>query len=103
MRSILFLFCFLSCGAFALLYGPGTARADIRECGTPKSSSMETDPGFVYCDIHQRRFAYKESRDEFNRQLDERRANYLAPGLQARKDYEKDLQALYSETNSENH
>lgn len=75
-----------------------TAHAQsVYECGAPEAPGLETDPGFEYCDIHSRRFAYKKSRDEFRAQIEARRENYQAPHSTAMEMYKQDLEGLYGQ------
>lgn len=68
---------------------------EIRQCGTPEEYDLETDPGFVVCDIYQRQLQYKPVADKLKQQLKERQANFAEPRRRAYEQYQKDLQAMH--------
>ncbi len=75
---------------------PLTAQAgQILHCGVPERATVNTDPDIGFCDIYTRQLEYRNSRLALRSQLDERAKNYAAPGIQARKNYRANLQALH--------
>ena len=83
----------LSFFALALLFVSSQSHAQIEACGVPQEPTMETEAQ-TYCDIHQRRLAYRESQQDFKSLLDQRRENYQAPNQEIRSNYQRDLDAL---------
>src|SRR5262245_56206374 len=78
---------------------PAFAASSVVACGTPHIETVTTDPGFEYCDIHNRRFAYKESYDDLKQQIEERHKSYNAPRQQVIKDYQQRLEEYYKNPN----
>ena len=72
------------------------SHAQIEACGVPEDPTIKTE-ATEYCDMHQRRFAYRESRKEFKEILDERRENYQAPQREIKAQYERDLKSLHGQ------
>jgi hypothetical protein len=95
MRIVFYILVVLSLGCFA------TRDATALECGVPEAPNLGADTT-EYCDIHQRRLAYKDSRDEFRGQVQTRRENYIAPALEARKVYDANVQSLHNQAGDYN-
>jgi hypothetical protein len=91
MKLIVFLL------AFTAVIGAQNAHAGSKVVPTepPKVEPVTTDPNFEYIDIHDRRFAYKDSFDVLKQEIDVRRENYNAPNQQALKAYETKLEEKY--------
>lgn len=68
--------------------------AEIVQCGVPTTVTIETENNEKYCDIHQRRLAYREESLKLKEQMHERAKNYAAPKTQALKQYAQDIEAL---------
>ena len=74
---------------------PATAAEPVvTECGVPPPAQLDTG-SIPYCNIHDRRFGYKDEADKFRKLLDERRANYIAPGQKAMNQFKDDLKARH--------
>lgn len=86
-----FVFVFLA-AAFLSLPAPASAGEAVA-CGAPASVTMSTEAQ-DYCNLHQRRFAYREENTKLRGQMDERRENYYAPQSSGIKSYEAELEAL---------
>ena len=75
------------------------------ECGVPLitdedvDAKMPTETG-GRCDIHDRRFAYREEALKMKALLNERQRNYAAPRTQIEKQYKERLEALNQERGS---
>ncbi len=75
---------------------PATAHAgQILQCGAPVSVTINTDPNVQFCDIYTRQLKYRDSLISLQEQLQERAKNYVAPGIEARKNYREALAALH--------
>lgn len=90
---------FLILNLFALaLFLAGTSAVQAGEpvaCGVPAEADMDTEPRDAdYCNIHERRFAYREQAIKLKQQIQERAENYHAPKRAAHEQYIKDLKAL---------
>lgn len=76
---------------------PGLASAgEVVVCGVPEAAEMDT-AGKDYCNLYQRRFAYREEAMKLRQKIHERRENYHAPQSSAVRAYEADLEALNAE------
>ncbi|MCB9983825.1 MAG: hypothetical protein H6861_09180 [Rhodospirillales bacterium] len=74
---------------------------DVYACGVPDSVNVPSETeGF--CDIHQRRFAYREEYLKMREQMQVRAENFAAPRREALEQYKKDLQVLDEIRTSEN-
>jgi hypothetical protein len=78
------------------------SEAEVVVCGIPnnfddKSVFLELDPKMDYCDIFTRQIAYRTESMRLKDRLNERRAYYAAPGMQARKNYRDALETLHEE------
>lgn len=88
MRLILFF-------VLALIFSPFASQAgEIVGCGVPASVTIETDPGFTYCDIYQRQLAYRDEAIKLDRQMKARQINFAAPRIEALKRYQADMEVL---------
>ncbi len=89
MRNICF-----SLSLVAFFITPTSAiSGELRACGVPDHVEIPTETE-GYCDIHQRRFAYREKAIKLKEQMQARAENFAAPRRQALEQYEKDVQAL---------
>lgn len=80
--------------ALIIVFQPlGAQAGEVVGCGVPNSVVMSTETA-DYCDFHQRRFAYHEEALKHKALLQERRENFIAPQIEARKRYEADLEAF---------
>lgn len=84
----------------AFLTLPNIANAQIEACGVPQDPTMETE-ATEYCNMHERRFAYRESREEFKSILNERRENYQAPQREIKAQYQRDLKTLHGQVGND--
>lgn len=80
--------------AFATING-ASAEISMQVCGKPADAKLNPNPDGVYCNIHSRRFDYTEEDVKFRKLMEERRKNYLAPGLQATQQYKNELKARH--------
>lgn len=87
-----FFISFLSVAVFLGLPASVSAGEPIA-CGVPESVGVATEAQ-DYCNLHQRRFAYREEREKLRQQIDERRENYYAPQNSALKAYDAELETL---------
>lgn len=80
---------------FSLPLARATSAADgkVVECGKAVSGDIPTDPGIDFCDIFSRQLEYSESRRKFSAQLRERQKNFIAPRIEAARNYENNLHA----------
>ncbi len=76
------------------------AANEVVHCGTPVDTHINTDPGFIYCNIYDRQIAYREKRLDLMRQLKERQANFAAPGLETYRKYKQDIEELHDSIES---
>lgn len=67
--------------------------AEIQACGIPDPAALNTD-GTDYCDIYTRQMAYRLTRLEHRKLLEERQKNFAAPRDQALKNYKQELETL---------
>lgn len=67
----------------------------IVHCGEPVESSVKTEASIPVCDIYTRQLAYRENILAFRDQLRERQANFAAPSLEARRNYDKMIEELH--------
>jgi hypothetical protein len=67
---------------------------EVVACGVPNAVDMLTEVTADYCDIHQRRFAYRVEALAHKQQIEDRAANYVAPQIEALKRYEADFEGL---------
>lgn len=80
--------------AFAVT-NSASAEISVQACGKPAEAKLNPNPDGVYCNIHNRRFDYTEENVKFRKLMEERRKNYLAPGLQATQQYKNELKARH--------
>lgn len=82
--------------ALALLITAPAFAGEPVACGVPEDASLSTEiPD--YCNIHDRRFAYRDEDKKFKALIEERRVNYNAPREEALKAYNSNLEAYYKE------
>ena len=75
-----------------LIVSPARA-ANIEACGVPDPAVLNTD-GVDYCDIYTRQLAYRLTRLEHRKLIEERQKNFAAPRDQALKNYQQALESL---------
>lgn len=59
--------------------------------------NFEIETPFPYTDIYERRFSYKDSRDELRSYIDERRRHYNSGRSSTIESYKKNLDSLYNQ------
>lgn len=92
MKLYFFLFIFALAACINLA---STAQAQVVHCGVPDEVRVP-NAEFEFCDIFQRQLAYREKRLLLVEDIKERQKSFAAPSIEARKQYQKDLQALHN-------
>ena len=69
---------------------------DTYNCGIPVEENISPD-ALPYCDMHQRRLAYREEAIKLEKQMKERAENFAAPRRAALEQYQRDIEALNQE------
>lgn len=87
-------FCILEISAAAAQAG------EVAQCGVPEEAHVTVDPGFVYCNIYDRRFAYKENAKKLRADILARQQNFRAPRQQAADEYKVKEAAMHAATKS---
>ncbi len=92
----------MTCFLFTLAAGAGAAHAQyekegVYHCGTPVDNELTTNgPDHAYCDMYSRRFEYREKKNELRDLMDARRENFIANESEAKANYAKRLEEMYS-------
>lgn len=55
-----------------------------------------------HCNVYDRQLAYREERLKFREMIEQRRKDFVAPQIEAERDYDKKLKALNASRSSEN-
>ena len=87
--------------ASAIAIAPFMTAQAQESCGQPIQMD-EIGEAEKYCSVYDRQLAYREERIKFRKQLEERRADFIAPSHNAKEQYKKDLEALNNERTHEN-
>ena len=78
----------------SMLIIPMTANAQM-SCSKPIGQDKMDKPVPGYCNVYDRQLAYREERLKFRQKIEDRRAEFIKPQLEAEADYAKKLQALH--------
>lgn len=71
------------------------ANAEVVSAGEPDVVRVQVDPFFLYPDIYARQFKYRETYNQLIADLKARQHSYIAPHLEAKNNYKKELKALH--------
>ena len=97
MRTILFsTLLLLALG----IYGSNTHAGEPEFCGTPKDVNISTE-ATPFCDIHNRRLAYRKEAIKLKEQMNERARNFAEPRKVAYERYLENVQKLNDERASD--
>ena len=91
----IFLFCFIVMIVTMIKMAKAEEPSGVVQCGEAVTGSIETDPGYEFCDIYQRQLDYKDSADQLEEDIKKRSENFAKPRRQAYEQYQKDLEALH--------
>jgi len=72
-----------------------------QSCGQAIGMDMIGDAE-KYCSVYDRQLAYREERIKFRQMIEDRREEFIAPQIQAQRQYKKDLEALNAKRNASN-
>ena len=96
MRYILFIL--LALTLYIYPYQPLFAEDNVEgleACAAPLKTEIPAESNVSFCDVYSRQIAYRDNRLAYRAQIEERRKDFIRPSLQAKRKYDKDLQAMY--------
>lgn len=94
MKFLLLLFTFILFPVSTIL----AADRPVESAGVAdRVKDFETETPFPYTDIYERRFSYKDSRDELRANIDERRRHYNSGRTPTIESYKNNLDSLHNQ------